>query len=75
MACGVHDFGFDLRLFLCKRLGTYQRNVRGVFIGLGRRRHASAFGGDSFCGFVMVTVNLVIRLGIGSLWWKVIGLW
>ena len=26
-------------------------------------------------GFIMVTVNLVIRLGIGSLWWKVIGLW
>ena len=26
-------------------------------------------------GFIMVTVNLVIWLGIGSLWWKVIGLW
>lgn len=26
-------------------------------------------------GFVMVTVNLVIWLGIGSVWWKVIGLW
>ena len=26
-------------------------------------------------GFIMVTVNLVIWLGIGSLWWKLIGLW
>jgi len=26
-------------------------------------------------GFIMVTVNLVIWLGIGSLWWHVIGLW
>ncbi|MBQ9480070.1 MAG: anion permease, partial [Selenomonadaceae bacterium] len=26
-------------------------------------------------GFIMVTVNMVIWLGIGSLWWKVIGLW
>lgn len=26
-------------------------------------------------GFIMVTVNLVIWLGIGSLWWKIIGLW
>ena len=26
-------------------------------------------------GFIMVTVNLIIWLGIGSLWWKVIGLW
>lgn len=26
-------------------------------------------------GFIIVTVNLVIWLGIGSLWWHVIGLW
>ena len=26
-------------------------------------------------GFIMVTVNLVIWLGIGSLWWKLLGLW
>ena len=26
-------------------------------------------------GFLIVTVNLVIWLGIGSLWWHVIGLW
>ena len=26
-------------------------------------------------GFIMVTVNLVIWLGIGSFWWHVIGLW
>lgn len=26
-------------------------------------------------GFIMVTVNLIIWLGIGSLWWKVVGLW
>lgn len=26
-------------------------------------------------GFIIVTVNLVIWLGIGSLWWKIIGLW
>ena len=26
-------------------------------------------------GFVIVTVNLIIWLGIGSLWWKAIGLW
>lgn len=26
-------------------------------------------------GFIIVTVNLIIWLGIGSLWWKVIGLW
>lgn len=26
-------------------------------------------------GFIMVTVNLVIWLGIGSFWWHIIGLW
>ena len=26
-------------------------------------------------GFIIVTVNLIIWLGIGSLWWKAIGLW
>ncbi|MBQ9274737.1 MAG: DASS family sodium-coupled anion symporter [Succinivibrio sp.] len=26
-------------------------------------------------GFILVTVNLVIWLGLGSLWWKAIGLW
>ena len=26
-------------------------------------------------GFIMTTINLVIWLGIGSVWWKVIGLW
>ena len=26
-------------------------------------------------GFIMTTVNLVIWLGIGSVWWKTIGLW
>lgn len=55
MACGVHDFDFDLRLFaLCfrERLGTYQRNVRGISVGVGRRWHASAFGGDSVRGTV-----------------------
>lgn len=26
-------------------------------------------------GFIIVTVNLVIWLGIGSIWWHVIGLW
>ena len=26
-------------------------------------------------GFIMTTVNLVIWLGLGSMWWKVIGLW
>lgn len=26
-------------------------------------------------GFIITTVNLIIWLGIGSVWWKVIGLW
>ena len=26
-------------------------------------------------GFIIVTVNLIIWLGLGSLWWKAIGLW
>lgn len=26
-------------------------------------------------GFIITTVNLIIGLGIGSVWWKVIGLW
>ena len=26
-------------------------------------------------GFIVATVNLVIWLGIGGLWWKIIGLW
>ena len=26
-------------------------------------------------GFIITTVNVIIWLGIGAIWWKVIGLW
>jgi DASS family divalent anion:Na+ symporter len=56
---------------LCTALTNYSASPATIFFGAGYVDQTTWWK----FGFLVSMINLVIWIGAGSLWWKLIGLW